>query len=87
MSFRVLATSGLKVTHMNNVRARLMSTGTPLASKIGFIGLGNMGGHMVNNLIKQVRRHEYEMYIYICVMKVNSNRHILRQAMAYYSSK
>lgn len=54
MSFRVLANSGLKASQMNNVMARLMSTGTPMASKIGFIGLGNMGGHMVNNLIKQV---------------------------------
>lgn len=54
MSIRVLATSGLKASQMNNVMARMMSTGTPLAAKIGFIGLGNMGGHMVKNLINKV---------------------------------
>ncbi|XP_018403730.1 PREDICTED: 3-hydroxyisobutyrate dehydrogenase, mitochondrial isoform X1 [Cyphomyrmex costatus] len=30
-----------------------MTTGTRLYSKIGFIGLGNMGGHMAKNLLKK----------------------------------
>jgi len=27
-------------------------------SKIGFVGLGNMGGHMAKNLLKKVKSHE-----------------------------
>jgi len=27
-------------------------------SKIGFVGLGNMGSHMAKNLLKKVKSHE-----------------------------
>lgn len=48
---RVLSASKNAV-QIGDVLARFMSTGG--SSKIGFIGLGNMGGHMANNLMKQV---------------------------------
>lgn len=54
MAFRALCNSGRK-TQLSDVMARLMSTTGANASKIGFIGLGNMGGHMVSNLMNQVR--------------------------------
>lgn len=52
MGMRVLCTSK-NVIQIGDVLARFMSTGG--SSNIGFIGLGNMGGHMANNLMKQVR--------------------------------
>lgn len=51
MGMRVLCTSKNAI-QIGDVLARFMSTGG--SSNIGFIGLGNMGGHMVNNLMKQV---------------------------------
>ncbi len=47
----VLCTSRNAI-QIGDVLARFMSTGG--SSNIGFIGLGNMGGHMANNLMKQV---------------------------------
>lgn len=44
------------LTQKSNVMGRLLSTSGAANSKIGFIGLGNMGGHMVNNLMKQVKK-------------------------------
>lgn len=38
----------------NNMLARFMST-TPGTKRIGFIGLGNMGGFMTKNLMKKVK--------------------------------
>lgn len=51
MSMRVLCTPKSAI-QIGDVLARFMSTGG--SSNIGFIGLGNMGGHMANNLMKQV---------------------------------
>lgn len=51
MGMRVLCTSKNAV-QLNDVLARFMSSGG--SSNIGFIGLGNMGGFMANNLMKQV---------------------------------
>lgn len=39
----------------NDVFARFMSTaGSGSGKRVGFIGLGNMGGFMVKNLLKKV---------------------------------
>lgn len=51
MGMRVLCTSKNAI-QIGDVLARFMSTGG--SSNIGFIGLGNMGGHMAYNLMKQV---------------------------------
>ena len=56
---RVLSGSGSTILGKNGIQlscdmfARLMSSSSS-PKTIGFIGLGNMGGHMVNNLMKQV---------------------------------
>lgn len=52
MAFRVLCSSSKNAMQISDVLARFMSSGR--SSKIGFIGLGNMGNHMVSNLMKQV---------------------------------
>lgn len=53
MAFRVLCNaSGKNAKQISDILARFASTGS--GSNIGFIGLGNMGGHMANNLMKQV---------------------------------
>lgn len=53
MALRVLcSSSGKNAVQIGDILSRFMSTGA--GSNIGFIGLGNMGGHMANNLIKQV---------------------------------
>lgn len=51
MGMRVLCTSKNAI-QISDVLARFMSSGG--SSNIGFIGLGNMGGFMANNLMKQV---------------------------------
>lgn len=57
MSIRVLCASK-NAAQIGDVLARFMSTGG--SSNIGFIGLGNMGGHMANNLMKQ--GHKLNVY-------------------------
>lgn len=53
MAFRSLCT--VKNTkQIGDILARYMSTSDFRSSKIGFIGVGNMGHHMVNNLMKKV---------------------------------
>lgn len=53
MALRILCSSSSKnAVQIGDILSRFMSTGA--GSNIGFIGLGNMGGHMANNLIKQV---------------------------------
>lgn len=53
MAFRVINSSSIKnAMQFSDVFVRSMSTGGP--KKIGFIGLGNMGGHMASNLMKKV---------------------------------
>lgn len=58
MALRSLCTKTASVAsapQFEAIMSRLMSTTGATASKIGFIGLGNMGGHMVTNLLNKVR--------------------------------
>lgn len=67
MALRILCSSSSKnAVQIGDILARFMSTGA--GSNIGFIGLGNMGGHMANNLIKQV--NEYLAYCRLRIIKV-----------------
>lgn len=53
MASRVLClTSSLKNVQIGDMFVRAMSTAS--GKKVGFIGLGNMGGHMASNLMKKV---------------------------------
>lgn len=54
MASRVLClTSSFKNgVQIGDMFARAMSTAS--GKKVGFIGLGNMGGHMASNLMKKV---------------------------------
>lgn len=54
MASRVLClTSSLKNgVQIGDMFARAMSSGS--GKNVGFIGLGNMGGHMASNLMKKV---------------------------------
>lgn len=66
MALRILCSSSSKnAVQIGDILARFMSTGA--GSNIGFIGLGNMGGHMANNLIKQV--NEYYILAHILSAK------------------
>lgn len=55
MAFRGVLCAGKNSKQICDILTRYMSTSDCRTSKIGFIGVGNMGHHMVNNLMKKVR--------------------------------
>ena len=65
MAFRVLCfgknVKPIAQTLENNFIRSMSSAGSN--KNIGFIGLGNMGGHMANNLMKKVGINNTKLYI------------------------
>lgn len=48
------ATSGEALVQVLGINMSYVNLGARCYSKIGFVGLGNMGGHMARNLLKKV---------------------------------
>lgn len=54
MTFGVLFNSSTKLCQIGNLGRLTFRSMSSTPKNIGFIGLGNMGSHMSNNLMKKV---------------------------------